>query len=164
VWGVSGLWHGANWTFICWGLYHAILLNLYNIFGINTKYEHVVAFNRLFPSVKETLQILSTFVLAVFGWIIFRAETMAQAYLYFTRMFTSPFDGMTVGSLKYTFFFVIIMLVAEWLQREKQHALELVGCKGLLKYRTMRWTIYMIVLLVTLVFAGEQSQFIYFQF
>lgn len=164
VWGVSGLWHGANWTFICWGLFHGVLLAIYNIFGINTKYAHDVAYGRIFPSVKELCQMLITFFLAVMGWIIFRAETMTQAYLYFNRMFTSPFDGMTVGSLKYTFFFVVIMLVAEWLQRDKQHALEFVGCKGLLKYRTMRWTIYMIVLLVTLVFAGEQSQFIYFQF
>ena len=41
VWGISGLWHGANWTFVCWGLFHATLLAIYNIFGINTKYKHV---------------------------------------------------------------------------------------------------------------------------
>ena len=37
VWGISGLWHGANWTFVCWGLFHATLLAIYNVFGINTK-------------------------------------------------------------------------------------------------------------------------------
>lgn len=39
VWGVSGLWHGANWTFVFWGLYHAFLLNIYNLLGIKTKKE-----------------------------------------------------------------------------------------------------------------------------
>lgn len=39
VWGISGLWHGANWTFVCWGLYHAVILNIYNILGIKTKRE-----------------------------------------------------------------------------------------------------------------------------
>ena len=60
---------------------------------------------------------------------------MSQAFTYLSRMFSSPFEGMSVGSLKYTFFFVFLMLVAEWYQRDKQHALELVKCQGLLKYR-----------------------------
>lgn len=164
VWGVSGLWHGANWTFICWGLYHAVLLNIYNVFGVKKKFKQVVAYKSFFPSIKETLQILLTFFLVVIGWIIFRAESMSQAFTYLSRMFSSPFEGMSVGSLKYTFFFVFLMLVAEWFQRDKQHALELVKCQGFLKYRIVRWALYMSILLVTLVFAGEQSQFIYFQF
>ena len=164
VWGISGLWHGANWTFICWGLFHAVLLAIYNLLGINTKYEYEVAHGRLFPSLKETCQVLLTFILAVIGWIIFRAETMTQAWEYLSRMFSSPFEGMTVGSLRYTFAFVIIMLIAEWIQRDKQHALELVHCKGVLQYRLTRWTVYMGVLALILVFAGAKSQFIYFQF
>ncbi len=164
VWGISGLWHGANWTFICWGLFHAVLLAIYNLLGINTKYEYEVADGRLFPSLKELCLMLFTFFLAVIGWIIFRAETMTQAVSYLHRMFTTPFEGNSVGSLKYTFFFVVIMLLAEWVQRDKQHALEFVKSEGILKCRVVRWSIYLSVLMMTLVFAGEQSQFIYFQF
>ena len=164
VWGISGLWHGANWTFICWGLFHAVLLAIYNLLGINTKYEYEVAHGRLFPSLKELCQMILTFFLAVIGWIIFRAETMTQAWQYLSRMFTTPLEGNSVNSLKYTFFFVVIMLLAEWLQRDKQHALEFVKPQGILKYRVARWSIYISVLMMTLVFAGEQSQFIYFQF
>ena len=141
-----------------------MLLAIYNLLGINTKYEYEVAHGRLFPSLKETCQVLLTFILAVIGWIIFRAETMTQAWEYLSRMFSSPFEGMTVGSLRYTFAFVIIMLIAEWIQRDKQHALELVHCKGVLQYRLTRWTVYMGVLALILVFAGAKSQFIYFQF
>ena len=164
VWGISGLWHGANWTFICWGLFHAVLLAIYNLLGINTKYEYEVAHGRLFPSLKELCQMILTFFLAVIGWIIFRAETLTQAWQYLSRMFTTPLEGNSVNSLKYTFFFVVIMLLAEWMQRDKQHALEFVNSEGILKYRVVRWSIYISVLMMTLVFAGEQSQFIYFQF
>ena len=58
VWAISGLWHGANWTFICWGLFHAILLSIYNLLGINTKFKHIVAYGKWLPSLKEVLQIL----------------------------------------------------------------------------------------------------------
>ena len=164
VWGVSGLWHGANWTFICWGLYHACLLAVYNVLGVNTKYEHEVAYGKWIPSIRESCQLLLTFFLAVIGWIIFRAETMTQAVSYLYRMFTSPFEGMSVGSIKYTFSFIIIMMIVEWIQRDKKHALEFSHPHGILGYRLTRWAIYLSVLLITLVFAGEQSQFIYFQF
>ena len=67
VWGISGLWHGANWTFICWGLFHATLLAIYNIVGINTKYKNIAAYSKLLPSIKEMSQIGLTFFLAVIG-------------------------------------------------------------------------------------------------
>lgn len=67
VWGISGLWHGANWTFICWGLFHATLLAIYNIIGINTKYKNIAAYSKLLPSIKEMSQIGLTFFLAVIG-------------------------------------------------------------------------------------------------
>ena len=90
VWSVSGLWHGANWTFVCWGLFHASLLALYNILGINTKFQHEVAHGKLLPNLKEASQVLLTFVLAVFGWIIFRAENLSQAADYIFSIGTHP--------------------------------------------------------------------------
>ena len=50
VWGISGLWHGANWTFISWGLFHATFLAIYNLLGINTKYKEIVAHGNFFPN------------------------------------------------------------------------------------------------------------------
>ena len=55
VWGISGLWHGANWTFIFWGIFHACLLVIYNILGINTKYEHEVGYKRFLPKISHVL-------------------------------------------------------------------------------------------------------------
>ena len=165
VWAVSGLWHGANWTFVCWGVYHAVLISLFVILGINTKKKEIVAAGNLLPSVKEFMQIIYTFALVVIGWIIFRAESMTQFVDYMQRMFCHPFDGMGgVANLRYPFYFITIMLLAEWLQRDKQHALQINNAQGILRFRTVRWGIYMAILIFILVFKGVQAQFIYFQF
>ena len=166
VWGISGLWHGASWHFVFWGLFHATLLAIYNIFGINTKYNHVVAYGKFLPSIKEFFQMALTFCLAVFGWIIFRAESMAQAIDYFVHMLTNPFisKGMRFGEAT---MWCILFLMIEWVQRDKQHALQFTNTKPF-NYRIVRWTIYLIIIGMSYVAYMERfydnSPFIYFQF
>ena len=166
VWGISGLWHGASWHFVFWGLFHATLLAIYNIFGINTKYNNVVAYGKFLPSIKEFFQMALTFCLAVFGWIIFRAESMAQAIDYFVHMFTNPFisKGMRFGEAT---MWCILFLMVEWVQRDKQHALQFTNTKPF-NYRIVRWTIYLIIIGMSYVAYMERfydnSPFIYFQF
>ena len=163
VWGISGLWHGANWTFVCWGLYHATLLVIYNILGINTKYKNLVAYGRYQPNVKEALQIALTFFLAVIGWIIFRAETITQAVEYLSAMVSNKFfDASMLYGKKY-FCFGLILLFIEWLQRNKQHALQFPNNR-LFDKRATRWTIYIIIYLLILFNTGKSQTFIYFQF
>ena len=163
VWAISGLWHGANWTFVCWGLFHAALLAIYNLLNINTKYEHVVAFSRFFPNIKEVVQMLLTFCLAVVGWIIFRSETMSQAIHYISSIFTNSFIGGGVIDGKKWLIAGIILLCVEWLQREKQHALELPNT-GFFRYRIFRWGIYYFIIILIYNFSGSSQSFIYFQF
>lgn len=163
VWAISGLWHGANWTFVCWGLFHATLLAIYNLFGINTKYQHVVAYSRLFPSLKEFLQMTLTFLLAVVGWIIFRSESMTQAVGYFAAMLGNRFfDASQLPGLNYLCF-GLLLLAVEWLQRDKQHALQFPDNK-LFRYRVVRWGVYYLVFALIARFAGDSQTFIYFQF
>lgn len=80
----SGLWHGANWTFILWGIYHALLFLPLMIIGKTKKYTETVAEGRSLPSIKEFFMMLLTFALIVFGWIIFRANNITEFvdYLY----------------------------------------------------------------------------------
>ncbi len=163
VWGISGLWHGANWTFVCWGLFHATLLAIYNIFGINTKYKNVVAYGRLLPNMKELLQIALTFFLAVIGWIIFRAESMTQAVDYLTAMVSNEFFDVSNMNGKLYLCFGVVLLAVEWLQRNKQHALQFSDIKPF-NYRIVRWGIYYVILMVIAGYAGTSQSFIYFQF
>ena len=163
VWGISGLWHGANWTFVCWGLFHATLLAIYNIFGINTKYKNVVAYGHYIPNMKEALQMALTFFLAVIGWIIFRAETMTQAFEYLSAMVSNKFfDTSMLYGVTYLCLGIILLLI-EWLQRDKQHALQLPN-NIFFRHRYIRFFLYIIIVLLCLTFYGESQTFIYFQF
>lgn len=166
VWGISGLWHGANWTFVCWGLYHAMILNLYNILGIKSKREDepkLVGWGgHLWFNYKDFARIMLTFILAVFGWIIFRAESMNQAVDYFSAMFSCGFLKGPVYGQKELILCAILMVI-EWLQRDKQHALQF-GNVGFFKHRICRWGVYYIILVAIAYFAGSSQTFIYFQF
>ena len=163
VWAISGLWHGANWTFICWGLFHATLLAIYNILNINTKYKNTVAYGHYLPNVKEALQIALTVFLVIIGWIIFRAETMTQAVDYFSAMVTNKFfDSAALPGMNYLRY-GLILLAVEWMQRDKQHALQFSNRKPF-NYRLVRWGIYYTILVIIACYAGTSQTFIYFQF
>lgn len=160
---VSGMWHGANWTFICWGAYNAALFLPLLISGHNRRYTGVVAQGRLLPSLKELLQMAVTFLLVVIGWIIFRAENINDAFNYITLMVTD-FTPCVPQHGQSALFYAALLLVVEWLHRDKQFGLQISDGGGLLARRTVRWAIYVVLALFTLLWAGTQEEFIYFQF
>lgn len=159
---VSGLWHGANWTFICWGAFHALLFLPLFIMGKNRKNKDVVAQNRLFPNLKEGCQMFITFLLVVIGWIIFRAENIHQAWDYIICMVTK-FDFVLPAHGKDPLIYIAILLVVEWFQRGKQFGLQIEE-KGIFRHQAIRWTLYYVLFIITLLLAGQQEEFIYFQF
>lgn len=158
---ISGFWHGANWTFIIWGFYHAILFLPLILFGKNRKHTDIVAENSKLPSIKEALQMGVTFLLAVFGWIIFRAENIQSAYAYIANIFTPSLFSIPTILGKKAILAICILLLAEWIQRKKDHALQIDNIKN----GFIRYIIYMIIAFIIL-FLGEfgDNQFIYFQF
>lgn len=121
---VSGLWHGANWTFIAWGLYHGILLSIGILFGWNRKYKEPVASGKVLPSLKELGMMAGTFVLAMFGWIIFRAENIHIFWEFLDCLFSTSIISVPLLRNRYYYiplFFVICCCIAvEWLNREGQ--------------------------------------------
>ena len=161
VFFVSGLWHGANWTFICWGMYHALLISIFILLGINTKPKETA--KRLLPTLKELLQMCITFFLVVVGWILFRAENMDQACQLIYRMFTTFFDDFQIRQGKVFLIYGFAMLAIEWLQRDKQHALQLPD-KGIFKLRAVRWGVYVLLATLAITLTGASQTFIYFQF
>ena len=158
---VSGFWHGANWTFIAWGAYHAILFLPLILTGKNRKYTNQVAEGRWLPSLKEVGQMLLTFFLAVIGWIIFRAESIGQTWEYLCgicnrSLFTFPAaKGYTALG-----FNILLLIVVEWIQRDKPFILDLSS----IKKSYLRWSIYLALLFVLFAFGGHATNFIYFQF
>jgi hypothetical protein len=141
-----------------------VLLVIYNLLGINTKCKPVVAFGRWLPTWREALQMIITFALAVIGWIIFRCEDMTEAYHFLSRMFTTMFDSMPVVFGKKAMILGCVVIVVEWLQRGKQHGLQLSSTHGVFRYSVARYLLYATLLVVMFFFAGEVQTFIYFQF
>ncbi len=158
---VSGLWHGANWTFIAWGAYHALLFLPLILLGKNRRYRDTVAEGRLFPTFKEAGQMVLTFVLVVFGWILFRADSIADAWLYIQRIFTQGlFTRPDASGITGFTLCICIMLVVEWLQRRREHSYELSGVKP----AVLRFAIYLATVFAILMLGGHTENFIYFQF
>lgn len=158
---LSGFWHGANWTFIAWGAYHAVLFLPLILLGMNRKYTNQVAEGRWLPTWKETGQILLTFMLAMIGWIIFRATSISEAWSIMkgicdVSLFSMP---MVISGLKKTLFFVAVMLVVEWIDRDKEHGLSLSGLP-----QWARFIVLYGLILIMLEFMGHSQSFIYFQF
>ena len=163
VWGISGLWHGANWTFVCWGLYHGTLLVIHNLLGVNTKYKSEVACGHNLPSLKELFQIAITFFLVVFGWILFRAESLTQLAAYLTAMINNDFYNPSLILGRLPLFLGGIVLLVEWFQRDKMHALQFSSRKPF-NSRVVRWLVYYSVIFVIAKYTGASQNFIYFQF
>jgi D-alanyl-lipoteichoic acid acyltransferase DltB (MBOAT superfamily) len=159
---VSGFWHGANWTFIVWGGFHALLFMPLLLMKKNRKNTDTVAENHWLPSIKEFFQMILTFALVVFGWIFFRADSIHQAIEYIGGIFDMSFFSKSlyiVGTSK-TLFCLAIMVVVEWFQRQKEHGLSI----DFIKYKVIRIAIYYILLFLVLEFGANQQSFIYFQF
>lgn len=156
---VSGLWHGANWTFVAWGAYHAVLFLPLILLGKNRKYTNVVAEGQMFPSLKEFAQMLLTFLLAMIGWVLFRSETIGQAWDFLGGMFSKSLFAVPSVPAK-TLLFVVVMLVVEWIQRKREHGFAMEGIKS----GALRYTCYIAVLAVIFIFGVFNETFIYFQF
>lgn len=163
IFTVSGFWHGANWTFIGWGLYHAALFMPLIILGKNRKYTDVVATGRWLPSVKELGQMTLTFMLAVIGWILFRATGIPSAIGYFQSMLSlETLTGFYKIFTEWTMLPIGIMLVVEWLNRQGEHALQ--GFDHVVKSRWVRYFLYALAFVAVIFFRGDYAEFIYFQF
>ena len=164
VWIISGLWHGANWTFVCWGLFHSVILIFYHLLGINTKVRGTPVIGHILPTVKTLFKMLLTFSLVVVGWIIFRSESMTQAIDFFHSFITNDFYDPSRIQGRLVLLYCLLPIFAEWLQRDKQHAFQLSATKGLFRSRLARWSLYLIVFFCIILFRCGQSDFLYFQF
>lgn len=163
---LSGLWHGANWTFVIWGFFHALLFMPLLLFGVNKKYTDNIAINKTFPSFKDLRQMVTTFSMALIGWIIFRSDNINIAWQYLTRMFTDfislPKGIYLQGEIEYFLVCcvsIFILLFMEWSNRNQEHSFDIKRFKTL-----YRWAIYSILLFLIIRYTGKIQTFIYFQF
>lgn len=170
---VSGLWHGANWTYIVWGA----LNGFYLVFAIiSQKFRNRVAEASgitKFPKLYSWIQFLTTFALICISWVFFRARTIADAIYILKSMFadtwadiatlihTHHMEPLAPATKMIPAVLVIIILEMVHLFQKRRSMLQFVNSKP--KY--VRWGIYYAFVLLLLIFGtASHSQFIYFQF
>lgn len=164
---VVGLWHGANWTYAVFGLYHGLLFVPLIILGrMDVKQsERTIKFG--LPHPLMFIKMLCIFALCTCGMVFLSSETITDAVQYFAAMFDSPFfdcrDDVVVQyrpMLKVSLF-IFFMLIVEWYNREKEYGLEI----SRIKHKWLRWCMYILVTLMVCIFTPQETTpFIYFQF
>ncbi|MDR2965773.1 MAG: MBOAT family protein [Treponema sp.] len=163
---ISGFWHGANWTFIAWGVLHSILFMPLILLGKNRKYTDTVAIGRIFPNIKEIFQIGATFLLVLTGWVFFRSESILHAVEYFRGMANKSLFSLASLYNKKSALVIIIfisaMIIVEWTERNSRFGLEKLALNW---KKPFRWSIYLFIVFLIITFAKtEGTPFIYFQF
>ena len=154
---IIGLWHGSNWNFIVFGLYHSVFF-IPTVF--NPKFYKLktpqISFNTWFPSLKEIIQVGTTFILVTIGWVFFRSETIGDSFNYLNQMFYHFF--VEVDFYKYVIL-IFFFLVLEYMIRFN-HRFEM---KFKLSFDII---ISSILIVMTILFysRNQVTNFIYFQF
>jgi hypothetical protein len=164
---VIGLWHGANWTYVAFGLYHGLLFIPLILSGSFYKQKKMKVNKFGLPSFVDTLKMSGTFILVTIGLIIFRLDSVHDAFTYISRLFSpsilfSP-KGMSIGLDRYIIIgiSIFVLILLDWIQRNKEHGLQITG---IIKSKTIRLIIYYAIIISIVLFRSSQQNFIYFQF
>ena len=145
---LGGLWHGAAWTFVIWGLFHGLLLIIYRVYA------------KFFDRIPGFLAMLLMFHLVCFGWLIFRAENFNQLFSMLSSCGDFTFSTEAATNMKKVLFYALIPMLINYFQF-KQNSGNYIHSF----YRPIRIALY--VLMYFLIFGfGEfgVKEFIYFQF
>ena len=158
---VSGFWHGANWTFIIWGLLNALYFIPLFLTNRNRNNLDTVSKGKIFPSFYELISMTTTFFLVIIAWIFFRADTVSIAINYIKKLFSFNFEnGLQYLSIeRYAPELMILILcfvIVEWNTRENEHPF------------FGKWLNFKLILtligMITLGIYSNITDFIYFQF
>jgi D-alanyl-lipoteichoic acid acyltransferase DltB (MBOAT superfamily) len=164
---VSGLWHGANWTFIFWGLIHVTFYLPQLINKTNRNYLNIFDNNKT-TTIIEYLRIVKTFILVSFAWIFFRSNSIELAINYIKHIFLNKKISIEnsffiidneINNLLFVTLMIIIMLIIEWYNRGKEH-----GYSRMPKNIIIRHFSYIITCLLIIEYFYGEISFIYFQF
>lgn len=109
---ISGFWHGANWTFLIWGLLHAVAY-LVVLFSKKSLF-----LNKLFEKINNSVSIVLTFIFVSFAWIFFRSQNLGQAYSLikhlFLEFYLEPLNQMSFPFGKTSLFYIILLIIIDY--------------------------------------------------
>lgn len=152
---ISGIWHGANWTFVVWGILHGVFQIIEKALGL--QYSQV-------KGIVRVVRMMITFLLVNFAWIIFRMPSIADGWNVTAKIFTDLISPLSLSSktdmlLSFSSILMVILVdcVTEFVPQDR---LQIVG-----RHAAVRWSVY-IFLLCAILLCGvfDAGQFIYVSF
>jgi len=156
---ISGFWHGANWTFLAWGVLNAFYF--LPLLLLNRNRNNLDTIETNLPSAKQFLNIIITFSLTTFAWIFFRANTISDALGFIDRIFSSSLFSMPEAIPFLVIALIFFLLIIEWLGRKDQYGIQ----SFLIKWpRFVRWSFYYVLIFLIHKYFDTGQSFIYFQF
>lgn len=165
VFTVSGLWHGANWTFMIWGALHGLYMILWTVAGPPMSRRFATLKLDRVPGLLPALGIGLTFNLVAVAWIFFRATSLADAWYILTHLFAGftwqapDRIGLGATTALVVLCSIALMELYEWLRQRGVFQISLLPWWS-------RWACYYALVLLIVLFGvlHSQAQFIYFQF
>jgi D-alanyl-lipoteichoic acid acyltransferase DltB (MBOAT superfamily) len=142
---VSGIWHGAAWTFIIWGLLHAGGIML------TRELERSEFYRQRIPRILKQAWV---FVFVCFAWIFFRASSLSDAWLVVSRLFIAAWSTPQAPAL------MLALIILVWLYQMLYES----RARGILRYSTVRVGLATCMILYLSLTSGNGGAFIYFQF
>jgi len=162
---ISGFWHGASWNFVLWGLLNSLYFLPLLLLKKNRKNIEIVAYNKKFPSLKEIINILFTFILVCFAWIFFRANTTSNLLICIRNIFSKSFFDfpkiLLLQDVRLTSFGIVIMILFEYFSRKEKYGLAFIN-----KFSPIiQYCFYVfLIICIGLLMQASKTAFIYFQF
>ena len=144
IFSFSGLWHGANYNFICWGLLNGLYFIPYILAGTLIRYKTVASPGRMLPTISDAGKILLTFFLTTLTRIFFRSRDFSVAMELWRKIFSADFFHLPLPIIARNLWWCVPMILLEWIQRERTYFLELKTNKIYL-----RFLLYSIVIFAT---------------
>jgi hypothetical protein len=150
---LSGLWHGASWHYVFFGVLHGSAI----VVETALKKKRKSVSKKIKPWLYNNLSMALTFSFVLITWIYFRANDMVHATNYLNRLFSASIIQMP-GKLQYLPWIALLILWEYW-QRKSEHPLVLKGIPTII-----RWVIYITMVFTILYYFGQEQAFYYFQF
>lgn len=168
-----GAWHGANMTFIVFGVYHGLLFIPLIMSGAFMKKQKIQINRYGLPQSTDFIKMICTYMLVSLGMIAFVAENLTELLNYILQIVTNLGDMPTrtdfhvvMGALSVKDFMIMItcvlgIIIIEWRNRDKEYGLCFMEN---LHNRFARYIVYQFFILLILFFQGDTTPFVYFQF
>ncbi|PKA84329.1 D-alanyl-lipoteichoic acid acyltransferase DltB (MBOAT superfamily) [Ulvibacter sp. MAR_2010_11] len=152
-----GLWHGANWTFVAFGVFNGLILVAERIPFFK---KQGTLFNKL-QSAPRIIPLMYVFVIFTISAVFFRSESIDEAWLILSRIFTLSPDTVISSLIGIKLLYLVVLLIAEMATRNWEFPLQKIEIK---LPKLARWAVYYILIILIIRYAEPKEAFIYFQF